>query len=70
MEEKQPKGKGIAALLVAKMKPKASDKAESEHEDSDYEAGKDAAVEDIIKALDEKDPDLLKEALTSFISHC
>jgi hypothetical protein len=67
MEEKK-KGKGIAALIVSKMGPK---EGESEgHEDADYEAGKDAAVEDLMRALDERDPEAFKEALTAFISHC
>ncbi len=67
MEEKQPKGKGIAAILVSKLGPK---KSEKEMEEDDYETGKDVAVEDIMRALDEKDPVALKEALTAFVSHC
>lgn len=61
--EENSKSKGVAALLVSKMGPK-----EGEHEDMDD--GIDAASEDVLSAIESKDPMALKEALKAFYELC
>lgn len=67
--------KGIAALIVAKAKPQGApapqgepdgDEAEGEGDDM----GKHAAAEDMIAALDKRDPVAFSQALSSFIEMC
>lgn len=57
--------KGLAAMLAAS----APKKDEGADMDMEME-GKDAAVEDMMRALDERDAELFKAALTAFIEHC
>lgn len=57
MEDK----KGIAALILAKGKP--------EREEEDEMDGMDVAVEDMMAALDQKDPEMFKAALNAFLDH-
>lgn len=57
--------KGLAAMLAESAKREDGD----EGMDMEME-GKDAAVEDMMRALDERDPDMFKAALTAFIEHC
>lgn len=60
MEDQKGK-KGIAALILAKAKP---EKEESEEMD-----GMSVAVEDMMVALDQKDPEMFKAALNAFLDH-
>ena len=60
------KTKGIAALLVGKM-----GKGPEGEEGGDMEGeGLDTAAEDILAAIESKDPQALKEALRSFYEMC
>lgn len=59
------KKKGLAALIVSGAAPKR----EMEQEGDEVE-GLDVAAEDIMRALDERDPEMLKSALKAFIDHC
>lgn len=56
------KKKGIAALIIAKAKPK-------QDEGGDNVDGMDVAVEDMMQALDERDPAMFKAALNAFLDH-
>jgi hypothetical protein len=56
------KGKGLAALLISKAKP-----MEREDEEEGGNEGMYMAVEDMMRALDEKDPDMFKAALNAFL---
>lgn len=56
--------KGIAAIILAKKKPK-----ETESED-DMDMGLDDASEEILDAIRKGDSSALKDALRSFVSMC
>lgn len=63
--------KAIAAMIVAKAKKPEEDDSNPfpsmEGEDAEDEMGLDTAVSDMLSAFQSQDPDLLKEALKSFI---
>lgn len=64
-----PNGKGIAALIVSKMKPSPdsdSHKEEDQDEGGDDEGCKQAA-EDMLKAIKSDDSDALCKALGAFV---
>lgn len=56
--------KGLAAMLAA------GAKKESGPEEGAEVDGKDLAVEDLMRAFDERDPEMMKAALAAFIEHC
>lgn len=65
--------KGIAALLVSKMKPKDGDGPEVNDNTKDdsgggYE-GKMACAEEMMTAIDEKDPESFLKALDNYLAH-
>lgn len=60
--------KKIAALIVAGQPPEG-ETAEAD-ESAEMEEGLDAAVEEILGAIESKDPAALKAALKSFVSMC
>lgn len=56
------KKKGLAALIIAKAKPK-----ESPMQDVDPLV---SAAEEIVQAMDAKDPQMLMESLKAFVEMC
>lgn len=63
----QPK-KPLAALIVAGAPKKGY---ESEEEGGEEEVdGAEIAAQDIMQAIDERDPEMLKMALKAFLDHC
>lgn len=59
----------IAAMIVAKAKPEPKDDMYQDQDEGDKE-GQMAAAEDIFSAIDKRDPEALRAALSAFIQMC
>ncbi len=72
---KEPKG--LAALIIASKKPPKADEKmlgetemESEEDGEDENVALETASEEVMAALDQKDPKAFAEALKAFIEMC
>lgn len=77
MDMKDEKKKSIAAVIVAKMKPRMGDKmAEDEgetgeeEESSDDSSGKMEAARELMEAVASRDAQGVKDAMQSFVDMC
>jgi hypothetical protein len=68
------KKKGMATIILSKMGKPSEEMSEVPKNDIgdelDQSAGKDAAAEEILQAVESKDPKALKSALQSMIDMC
>lgn len=67
--------KKVATMLVAKLKKDGSDSMEEAPKNEmgdtmDSEMGLDSATEEVLMAIEKKDPAMLKAALRSFMEMC
>jgi DNA-binding FadR family transcriptional regulator len=62
----------IAAMIVAKAKPAPKDDMYNDGDEGDEgdKEGQMAAAEDIFQAIDKRDPEALRQALSAFIQMC
>lgn len=69
MEER---GKGLAALILAGRKPEdeSDEKEQDDGDEGSMDEGLLSGAEDMLSAIEEKDPQKLAEALKSFLQMC